>query len=220
MARFERTPIELGAVYGHRTILAVAAKAPNGTARVLTRCICGKEQFIEMTKLRSGISRSCGCVQQPSAIDRFWAKVDKNGPIHPVLGTRCWLWTGATLEEPFDYGVLSVGRRSTRAHRFAWKTFVGPIPFGLWVLHHCDNPPCVNYERHLFLGTPQDNVDDMETKGRRVNPPELLNASQVAEIRALLESRTLLRREIAARFGISKTLVSLIGSRTRYAHIA
>lgn len=51
------------------------------------------------------------------------------------------------------------------AHRVAWTIANGPIPEGMSVCHTCDNPPCVNPD-HLFIGTNQDNVDDMVSKGR------------------------------------------------------
>ena len=51
------------------------------------------------------------------------------------------------------------------AHRYAWIVAHGPIAAGMQVLHKCDNPPCDRVD-HLFLGTPQDNVDDRRAKGR------------------------------------------------------
>lgn len=99
---------------------------------------------------------------------RFWSKVDRNGPAHPELGTRCWVWTASTAA---GYGNFCVRRPlNVGSHRFSWELSNGPIPEGLWVLHRCDNRRCVN-PAHLFLGTAKDNVRDMIAKGRDVPPP-------------------------------------------------
>ena len=91
--------------------------------------------------------------------EHFWRLVDKS--------EGCWEWQGYRL--PSGYG--KIGNEGT--HRRAWRLSKGPIPQGLWVLHHCDNPPCTKTEPdeqypegHLFLGTPTDNARDRDAKGR------------------------------------------------------
>jgi len=84
--------------------------------------------------------------------------------IEPNSG--CWLWTGSVNQN--GYGQFSVERKTTGAHRASWRLHVGPIPEGMHVCHHCDNPPCVN-PQHLFLGTNLDNIADKTKKGRVVS---------------------------------------------------
>lgn len=126
--------------------------------------------------------------------DRFWAKVDRDGPTPahcPDLGP-CWVWTARCRET--GYGELAIGGVSRRSHRVSWVLTNGPIPDGLQVLHRCDNPPCVRVS-HLFLGTNADNVRDREAKHRRTavvrgeaNPRARLTEARVREMRRLSEA--------------------------------
>lgn len=86
----------------------------------------------------------------------FWSRTKR-------MESGCIEWTG-TIQR---YGVIHIDGKSQRAHRIAWEITNGPIPAGLLVCHHCDNPPCVNPE-HLFTGTASDNAHDCIAKGRRV----------------------------------------------------
>lgn len=97
----------------------------------------------------------------PSHEERFWVKVDKSGG-----EDACWLWIAHRNEN--GYGTFGwKGNNSEKAHRVAYELAYGVAPEQLYVLHTCDNPPCVN-PKHLFLGTHQDNTDDRDRKGRNV----------------------------------------------------
>ena len=78
--------------------------------------------------------------------------------------SECWPWKRAVFH--MGHGAVHFEGKQDRAHRVAWRLTNGPIPDGLCVLHHCDNPPCCN-PSHLFLGTKTDNSRDRDRKGRQ-----------------------------------------------------
>ena len=89
---------------------------------------------------------------------------------HVAAATGCWHFTGAPGKD--GYGKLKIKGRTVRAHRAYYTEYVGPIPDGLWVLHRCDNPMCVNPE-HLYVGTQLDNEHDKDARGRRPPSPTI-----------------------------------------------
>ena len=140
--------------------------------------------------------------------DRFWSRVQKTD--------GCWLWLWSRNE--FGYGVIGVAGRSKRAHRLSWEMVNGPIPDGMVVCHHCDNPACVNPE-HLFVGTHADNVADKMSKGRcprgETAGPARLTDAQTEEIRAR-RTRGESCRSIASFFGVAVSTVSgIVNNRRR-----
>lgn len=124
----------------------------------------------------------------------------------------CWLWTGN--KDTNGYGHLTINHKTCLSHRVSFELFKHPIPDGLWVLHKCDNPSCVNPD-HLFLGTPKDNTQDMIKKGRKAlivgeaHPFSKLKCDDVRNIRTL-RSDGVSQSLIAKRYGVDQALISRI----------
>jgi len=75
----------------------------------------------------------------------------------------CWIWQGTIMNS--GYGELKYQGKTWGAHRYSYFKHYGDFDKNLFVCHHCDNKLCVN-PGHLFLGTNQDNVNDMMKKNR------------------------------------------------------
>jgi hypothetical protein len=134
--------------------------------------------------------------------------------IRPEDTDACWEWSAALF--PTGYGALAAAppsRGMLLAHRVSYELAFGPIPDGLCVLHRCDRPQCTN-PRHLFLGTVRDNNEDKVLKGRQPrgegHPHAKLTWEQVESIRSIRSSCQATIGEIAAWFGVSRALISLI----------
>lgn len=172
--------------------------------------------------------------------ERFWEKVQKTD--------GCWLWTGNRHPKGYGY-ISEGGRAGSdlRAHRVAWELTYGPIPAGLWVRHKCDTPPCVRPD-HLELGTAAENSRDMVERGRSChapNPPERtargerhssvthperiprgerhtfakFTDAQVLSLRQRWRAGGVMQKDLAAEFGVTKSVMSELLAGKTWKHL-
>lgn len=148
-----------------------------------------------------------------SDVQRFWSHVDRSGD--------CWIWTASRFRLRGNYGIFCLNYRNLRAHRVAYELAYGPIPEGAYVLHHCDNPPCVRPD-HLYLGDQFDNMRDMASRDRHIwgsgedNPNARLTMEDAREIRRLYRRGGVTQAEIGKQFGVSQSTIGRVVSGKRY----
>jgi hypothetical protein len=112
------------------------------------------------------------------------------------------------------YGQVTVHGKKYRAHRYVAEAAFGPIPDGMYVCHRCDNTLCLN-PKHLFIGTPLDNMRDKIRKGRarhargEASGQATITDAQVAEVRRRAQAGEN-QRLLGLEFGVSQPLVSMI----------
>lgn len=149
--------------------------------------------------------------------ESFWAKV--NGSRSQRNG--CWNWQGALNNT--GYGTVAWHGTVYTAHRIAaWLSGMVETPAKpanaqekTHVLHKCDNRKCCN-PRHFFIGSYSDNQLDAYVKRRKVQPKGEAHANarltnkQAQEIRHGYKVHGLTQAELANKFDVSQTAISLI----------
>jgi hypothetical protein len=161
-----------------------------------------------------------------ATIARFWAKVNKSGPVPahcPELGP-CWIWTGA--QNHAGYGCFVVDGRRVLAHRFGYLLDRNEEPDKPCVCHHCDNRICVRGD-HLFCGTRADNNIDMIQKGRRrgatmpgtMHMSAKLNDAAVLNIRQQYSSGAATIAELAREYGVTDESMWLVVHGYTWKHV-
>lgn len=157
-------------------------------------------------------------------IKRFWVKVAITAD-----DEKCWEWQACKTSD--RYGQIWMGHKIDLAHRVSWEIENGEIPNGLWVLHECDNPACVN-PKHLFLGTNQDNIIDKVNKGRQSKGEQhgikirgeqqgshKVTADKVKIIRQRYAEGGITQMELAKEYGLKQPQISSIIRREFWKHI-
>lgn len=142
----------------------------------------------------------------------------------PIPETGCWIWMASTKGKT-GYGKFTTDgdHKNISAHRYSYIRYKGAIPSGMCVCHSCDIRLCVNPD-HLFLGTHQDNVDDMVQKGRTKNAVgednhSKLTTEDVINIRIEYEDIRTSHRDLGKKYNISHSTVGNIIRRKKWKHI-
>ncbi len=129
---------------------------------------------------------------------------------------ECLEWTGSCI--PKGYGATWAYGKMWYTHRLALH-LEGIDTSGHMVLHSCDNPRCCNPE-HMRLGTHQENMRDMRSRGRQSRgehrPAAKLTEQDILDIRAI---SGMSQRAIADQYGVTPTAINLIINRKSWHHI-
>jgi hypothetical protein len=117
--------------------------------------------------------------------------------------TPCWIWQRSKDKD--GYGFITIaprasGSRTGRAHVVYYEKKYGPIPSGMLPDHLCRIHSCVNPD-HIEAVTFAENT--------RRGISAKLNQAKVQEIKNLLMAGEL-QHDLAARFGVTQTLISRI----------
>jgi Autographiviridae endonuclease len=196
---------------------------------------------------RKYCSQACSITAQRDAAEQPDQQQSRHYWKHVVIKeSGCWEWDGPVLTK--GYGAVTCTGRVQSAHRVSYRIHVGPIPNGLWVLHHCDNPPCSNPE-HLYLGGPKENSRDMALRGRSVkgrsiphptiggdnhylrrHPEKIKRGSQkstsklteddVIQIRHLYATGTYRQVDLASTYGVTQEVISSVVLRKTWRHVS
>jgi hypothetical protein len=146
-------------------------------------------------------------------VRKLWETEEQFWGLLGHASNGCWEWPYSTWSTGYGQSTHRGKQRGT--HHIAWEFANGPRPKGAWVLHRCDNRLCCNPD-HLFLGTRQDNVDDMMKKGRN-RQPRYVPAEIVEAIRSAPDVVGIGRR-LSREHGVSPAHVSRIRNSVRRVH--
>lgn len=150
-----------------------------------------------------------------------------DGRVEYDFDTGCVLIIDGRGVDELGYGRMPRTAGEIKAHRVSWAIVNGPIPAGLHVLHSCDVRRCVN-PFHLSVGTHQDNMDDMDAKGRRVPPPVLygsgrpnsvLTENDVWAIRHMLMLGLFTQAEIVRSYNVAPMTISRLARGASWRHV-
>lgn len=136
----------------------------------------------------------------------------------PIPESGCIVWTSTVGSNGYPF--LEHRGKIIYLHKYVYKMINGPIPKGLWILHKCDVKSCIN-PNHLYAGTPTQNAQDRERRGRG-NPPKgsehvfsKLNDDIVRDVRNSSESNYAL----GIKYGVARATIRNARNRKTWKHV-
>jgi hypothetical protein len=209
-----------GQKFGKLYVISKCKTAKYINGEILWNCICSCEKKTKIivcgSQLRGGRKKSCGCYWKPTDTEylrKLHIKLIENSKL--ISSTQCIEYTG--FRDKNGYGKICVTRngkeRAIPVSRISWQIYKGPIPSGMLVCHHCDNPACIRIE-HLFLGTSQDNITDKIHKDRQ---NQKLNNEKARYILKMKGTKT--SHQLAKKFKVSDATIKHVWQRKTWKHV-
>lgn len=148
----------------------------------------------------------------------FWDRVKAQTVVE---ASGCHVFTGS--KDDCGYGRINKDGKLVRLHREVWKKEHGKIGKKNVICHTCDNPACINPD-HLFIGNQEDNIADMDKKGRRISlfgsdhGMAKLTEKMIPAIRQMLK-RGDTCQDIAKLFGVTDMTIRHIKKGRTWKHV-
>lgn len=93
----------IGTEFGRLLVLSVEDKITYKPRRLFCRCACGEERSIAYPELRSGDTRSCGCLSKETLIARSTTHGYSNEPLFQVWTSMIFRCTKSNYKQAADY---------------------------------------------------------------------------------------------------------------------
>jgi len=196
----------VGKKFGKLTVVSRSDSDKHGKTRWNCICDCGNDCIINGSCLKSGNTKSCGCLK--SLDNRLEKYIDKS--------SGRWIWIGG--KDKNGYGIIKYNNKTWKAHRLIYTLFVGKIPDRMCICHINDNPKDVTLS-NLSCQTVQWNIQDKVNKGRQCigekNRGAKLIESDILEIR----NSSLTCKKLSEIYGVNRSTISFIKTKKTWKHI-
>lgn len=135
-------------------------------------------------------------------------------------GENCFEWTGSVARN--GYGQIRRNGKLITVTRLIMHLVHGfNLKSKKFILHHCDNPRCVN-PKHLYVGNAKDNMKDKVLRNRQKKgdaiPNSVLDDNKVRRIREL-HAEGLSHRAIAKLLKVSHYPIGQVLRNETWKHV-